>query len=117
MTTGLLFVLTALLNTGALVLIRLAGPDVRWSGLTLSMSLRGMGFLLAGLLAYALAFLLTVRILSLSRFGLAVPVFVGLQFVFSLLTARFVFHEPLSWPHLGGVLLILGGIALAAGGR
>ena len=117
MTTGLLFVLTALLNTGALALIRLAGPGVRWSGMTLSLSLRGMVFLVGGVLAYALAFLLTVRLLSLSRFGMAVPVFVGLQFLFSLLTARFVFHESLTWMHLGGALLILGGIALVAGGR
>lgn len=116
MKIAFLFVLTALLNTGALALLRQAGPDVRWTGWLPEVNLRGLLFLSAGLLAYAFAFLLTVRILSLTRFGMAVPLFVALQFVFSLLLAYFVFNEPLSWAHLGGVLLILGGVAMISGG-
>lgn len=115
MKTAFLFVLTALLNTGALALLRRAGPDVRWVGWLPEVNLRGLLFLLAGLLAYAVAFLLTVRILSLARFGMAVPLFVALQFVFSLLLAHFAFDEPMSWMHWVGVLLILGGVAMISG--
>ena len=87
MKVAFLFVLTALLNTGALALLRRAGPDVRWAGWLPDINLRGFLFLSAGLLAYAIAFLLTVRILSVARFSVAVPLFVALQFMFSLLLA------------------------------
>lgn len=115
MTTSALFVLTALLNTSALALLRLAGPDVRWNELWPAVTLRGALFLFCGLLAYAVAFLLTVRILSLTRFSVAAPLFVALQFLFSLSLAHFAFDEPLSWSQLGGIALILAGIVLATG--
>jgi drug/metabolite transporter (DMT)-like permease len=66
------------------------------------------------LLAYALAFMLTIRILSVHAFGQAVPVFIALPFVFSLLAARWVFQESVSWQQLGGVFLILAGVTLVA---
>ena len=114
MTAWLWIALAAGLNSGALVLMRFAGRDVHWSVPVFSISLTSMGWLACSLLAYALAFVLTIRILAMHHFGVAVPVFVGLQFVFSFLAARWVFREAVDTTHLLGVVLILAGIALVA---
>ena len=116
--TGLLLItLAALFNSAALICLRVAGREIQWASPVLSVGLHGLLMLACGLLAYLTAFLLTIRILANHDFGYAVPMFVGLQFVFSLLAAHWLFHEPLNWPHFAGAVLILLGVGLIASQR
>jgi multidrug transporter EmrE-like cation transporter len=113
--TGLfLIALAAAFNSGALMLVRFAERGIQWSAPVLSISVTSAGWLACSLLAYALAFVLTIRILATHYFGVAVPIFIGLQFAFSLLAARWVFHEPVEWSQLAGTIFILTGVALVA---
>jgi undecaprenyl phosphate-alpha-L-ara4N flippase subunit ArnE len=112
MTGWLWIALAAGLNSGALILMRFAGREMHGSAAFFSISLTSAGWLAGSLLAYGLAFLLTIRILAVQHFGVAVPLFVGLQFVFSLMAARWVFHEAVNFLQLAGVMLILAGAAL-----
>lgn len=113
----MLIALGALLNSTALVCLRWAERDMHWAQSTLSISLSSLGYLSGGVLAYGLAFLLTLRIMGQNELAFAVPVFVGLQFVFSLLAAHWLFHETLNWPHFAGAVLILLGVGLIASQR
>jgi multidrug transporter EmrE-like cation transporter len=106
--------LAAGLNSGALILMRFAGRDMHGSAPFSSISFTSAAWLACSLLAYGLAFLLTIRILTLHHFGVAVPLFVGFQFAFSLLAARWVFYETVDFMQLAGVMLILAGVALIA---
>ena len=108
----MLIALAALLNSAALICLRWAERDITWSQATLSISLPSLGFLGLGILAYGLAFVLTIRIMGQNELAYSVPVIVGLQFVFSMLAARFAFQEQLSWTHGAGVMCILLGLAL-----
>jgi undecaprenyl phosphate-alpha-L-ara4N flippase subunit ArnE len=114
MTAWVWVALAAALNCTALVLLRLAERGMAWQAPVWSVSWQSLAWLGLSLLAYAVAFVLTIRILSVHAFGQAVPVFVALQFVFSLLAARWVFQESVSWLQLCGVLLIVGGVTLVA---
>jgi drug/metabolite transporter (DMT)-like permease len=112
MTGTMLIALAALLNSAALVCLRWAERDIHWNQVTLSISLPSLGFLGLGVLAYGLAFVLTIRIMGQNDLAYTVPVFVGLQFVFSMLAARFAFQEQLSWTHGAGAMCILLGVVL-----
>ena len=108
----MLIALAALLNSAALVCLRWAERDIHWNHATLSISLPSLGFLGLGVLAYGMAFVLTIRIMGQNDLAYTVPVFVGLQFVFSMLAARFAFQEQLSWTHGAGAVCILLGVVL-----
>lgn len=114
MTTWLWIALAAGLNSAALVLMRFAGRDIHWTAPVFSISLSSMVWLACSVLAYGLAFVLTIRILSIHQFGVAVPVFVGLQLAFSFMAAWWLFRESLDTTQLLGVVLILTGVALVA---
>lgn len=114
MTPWLWIALAAGLNSAALVLMRFAGRDIHWTAPVFSISLASMGWLACSVLAYGLAFLLTIRILAMHQFGVAVPVFVGLQFAFSFMAARWIFRESVDTTQLLGVVLILAGVSLVA---
>lgn len=110
---GLLWVLlAAAFNTGALALLRLAGGGIQYQAGVLTAGVLPLLYLLAGLMCYGVAFLLTVRILALSSFIVAVPVFVALQFVFSSVLALLLLGESLSGQGWLGLLVILLGIVL-----
>ena len=113
--TGLLLItLAALFNSAALICLRVAGREIQWASPVLSVGLHGLLMLACGLLAYLMAFILTIRILANHDFGYAVPMFVGIQFVFSLLAARWVFNETINWVQVMGALLIALGVSLLA---
>jgi multidrug transporter EmrE-like cation transporter len=114
MMTWLWIALAAGLNSAALVLMRFAGRDIHWSDPVFSISLTSIGWLACSALAYVLAFALTLRILAVHQFGVAVPVFVGLQFAFSFLAAWWIFRETIDTTQLLGVVLILTGVAVVA---
>jgi drug/metabolite transporter (DMT)-like permease len=111
--TGLLVItLAALLNSAALICLRVAGREIQWVSPVLTVGLHGLLMLGCGLLAYLTAFFLTIRILANHDFGYAVPMFVGIQFIFSLLAARWVFNETINWVQVAGALLIALGVSL-----
>lgn len=116
MSALLWILLAASCNTGALALLKLAGGGIRYQEGTLSVGAWHLAYLLAGLLCYGVAFLLTVRILSLSAFVVAVPVFVAFQFVLTSLLAIFLFGEPLTLQGWLGVVVVLAGVALLVTG-
>lgn len=106
--------LAALCNASALWMLRMAGQGFAYKDLWLSVRLDSVGWLLGGVAAYALAFLLTVRILATHTFAVAVPIFIGLQFVFTALLAQLVLHESQPFSVWLGMAVILGGVALVA---
>ena len=109
-------VLAAALNASALALLRTAGLQITWQHSILAVPLNGLLALLAGILLYAVALLVTLRILILHQFIVAVPLFVGVQFVFTALLAYGLFHETLSLQGWLGIAIILFGISLLATG-
>ena len=109
-------VLAAALNASALALLRTAGLQMTWQHSILAVPLNGLLALLAGILLYAVALLVTLRILTLHQFIVAVPLFVGVQFVFTALLAYGLFHETLSLQGWLGIAIILFGISLLATG-
>lgn len=109
---SLWIVLAAALNAGALALLRTAGVQVTWQNSILSVPLTGLLALLAGVLLYAAALLVTLRILALQQFIVAVPLFVGVQFVFTALLALGLFNETLNWQGWLGICIIFMGISL-----
>lgn len=109
-------VLAAALNASALALLRTAGLQITWQHSILAVPLNGLLALLAGILLYAVALLVTLRILTLHQFIVAVPLFVGVPFVFTALLAYGLFHETLSLQGWLGIAIILFGISLLATG-
>ncbi len=103
---GLWIVLAAALNAGALALLRTAGVQITWQNSLLAVPSTGLVALLAGVLLYAAALLVTLRILALHQFIVAVPLFVGVQFIFTALLAYAIFHETLSLQGWLGVAII-----------
>lgn len=114
---GLLTIaLAALCNASALWMLRMGGQGFGWESPWLSVRLDSIGWLLGGLAAYAFAFMLTVRILAQQSFAVAVPIFIGLQFVFTALITHLVLHETQPVSVWLGMAIILGGVALVAFG-
>ena len=113
----LLITLAALLNNSALVMIRFAGNGIHWAWPVFSISLGSLACIGGGFLAYGLTFFLVMYILGIHDFNLAVPLFLAMQFAFNLLAAHFIFHESMTWSHLGGILLILAGVLVVAGSK
>ena len=108
--------LAAGLNAGALALLRMAGLQITWQDSTLTLPLNGLLALLAGVVLYAGALLVTLRILTLFNFSAAVPLFVGVQFVFTSILAYAVFNESLNLQGWLGIVIIFFGISLLATG-
>jgi len=67
---------------------------------------------LAAAFAAALSWMLAMVKLDLSH---AYP-FVSLSFVLVLFLSAWIFGEPLTWPKIAGVALIIGGVALGSQG-
>ena len=106
--------LAAALNAGALALLRVAGLQITWQHSTLTLPLNGLLALLAGVALYAGALLVTLRILTLFNFSAAVPLFVGVQFIFTALLAYAVFNESLNLQGWLGMAIIFIGVCTLA---
>ncbi|NDC62005.1 MAG: hypothetical protein EBZ60_08365, partial [Betaproteobacteria bacterium] len=72
MTTWLWITLAAGPNSAALVLMRFMGRGTDWTASVFSIGLTSMGLLACSVLAYGLAFVLTIRILAMHQFEVAV---------------------------------------------
>lgn len=106
--------LAAAFNAGALALLRTAGVQITWQNSILAVPLTGLLTLLAGMFLYVAALLVTLRILALHQFIVAVPLFVGVQFIFTALLALGLFNETLNWQGWLGIGIIFMGISLLA---
>ncbi|ODC04851.1 hypothetical protein BFW38_16245 [Terasakiispira papahanaumokuakeensis] len=112
-----LIVLGAICNNLALVMLKLAGPGIRWTDGQLIFTLPGLACLVGSIAAYGLAFLLTLKIFAIFQFSVAVPVFIGFQFVLTALMGYWVFHESINGVTWLGMAVILLGVVLVAVGR
>ena len=98
----------ALLGSAGQLLFRLGSATVTPSPWTWMFNIR----ILAGMALYGLSAILFVVALRHGRLSVLYPV-IATSYVWVTLLARFVVHEPVSPVQWVGVLLILGGVALA----
>jgi len=68
-------------------------------------------WIVVGFACYGLSSVLWLDVLSKLPYTLAFPL-VGLTYMFTLLIGRLVFHEPVGWMKILGVVFILSGIFL-----
>ena len=99
-------------NTFALVLLKMAGklmaPDLSlWLFLHKSWL-----FVVGGVFLYGLSFILTIKILADNTFLTAVPLFVGINFFFTVMVSLFIFKEPIMISSLAGIGFIFLGVWL-----
>lgn len=112
---GLLTIaLAAICNASALWMLRMGGQGFALESPWLSVRLDSIGWLIGGLAGYAFAFVLTIRILAQQPFAVAVPIFIGLQFLCTALITHFLLHETQPVSVWLGMAIILGGVALVA---
>ncbi|MHB1389969.1 MAG: DMT family transporter [Thermoleophilia bacterium] len=71
---------------------------------------------LGGIAAYAVSQLLWITVLRFMDLSLAYPLQTGLNFTLIMTVAWLHFREPMSAGKLGGIILIMAGIALAVTG-
>ena len=113
---GFWIILAAGFNASALALLRTAGVQIKWHNALLSIPLSALLSLAAGLALYAVALVITLRILALYEFIIAVPLFVGVQFIFTSILAYGIFNETLGTQGWVGILIIFIGICVLATG-
>lgn len=99
-------------NTFALVLLKMAGNKMSDNLPILSFLSKSWLLILGGGSLYMLAFVLTIKILTDSTFLTAVPIFVGINFFFTVMVSLFLFKEPIFLSTLAGVGFIFLGVWL-----
>jgi multidrug transporter EmrE-like cation transporter len=110
MSNLILLVVAAFSNSLALTMLKFTGDKLRDSGTLIETLKISWWMVLLGLAFYCISFILSIKILSDSVFFRAVPIFVGINIVFSLLISLAVFREPLSLSATFGALLIVVGV-------
>jgi multidrug transporter EmrE-like cation transporter len=103
-------------NTFALVLLKMAGSKMNTELSLWAFINNSWLFLLGGALLYLLSFVLTIKILADNTFLAAVPIFVGINFFFTVMVSLFLFKEPIILSSLAGVGLIFLGVWLISTG-
>ena len=99
-------------NTFALVLLKMAGKQMA-PGLSLWLFLHKSWILvLGGMILYGLSFVLTIKILADNTFFTAVPIFVGINFFFTVIVSLFIFKESIMPSSLFGIGFIFLGVWL-----
>jgi len=98
-TTGLLLVAYVLTATYGLYQMKSAGQ-------------MGTRLYLAGLVAYAVSFVLWLVLLLRMPLSVAFPLVTGLVIVTTQIVGIVWLHEPVAWPRLCAVALILSGVSL-----
>jgi multidrug transporter EmrE-like cation transporter len=99
-------------NTFALLLLKMAGKNMT-PNLSLWLFLHKSGLLvIGGMFLYGLSFILTIKILADNAFLTAVPIFVGINFFFTVLVSLFIFKEPIMFSSLAGIGFIFLGVWL-----
>lgn len=66
-----------------------------------------------GLFLYGISTIIWIMALKKVELSYAYPM-VSLGYIFVFIASYFIFHEPLNWLRVGGMLFILAGIALIA---
>lgn len=67
-----------------------------------------------GLILYALATLVWIRVLAVEPLSIAYPVLVSITFLLVSLGAAVLFRESLAWPRILGLMVILAGIFIVS---
>ncbi|MFT5716358.1 MAG: multidrug transporter EmrE-like cation transporter [Oleiphilaceae bacterium] len=112
MSALLIIATAALCNNIALLLLKLAGKNIALTGNLLAFVQKSGFFILGGAFFYALSFILTIKILADNSFLSAVPTFIGINFLFTVIISLFFFKEPLALSSIAGICLILSGVWL-----
>jgi multidrug transporter EmrE-like cation transporter len=99
-------------NTFALVLLKMAGNKMIANLPILAFLSKSWLFILGGAFLYILSFVLTIKILADNNFLTAVPIFVGINFFFTVMVSLFLFKEPIFLSTLAGVGFIFLGVWL-----
>jgi len=118
---GLLLIGLAALLTAISNLALRSGLD-RAGGFGLSFDNLGSNLLalfreplfITGVILYGIAALVWFRVISTENLSSAYPLLVSITFMLVTLGAVMLFHEPVSWPKMLGICLILAGIVLVA---
>jgi drug/metabolite transporter (DMT)-like permease len=69
--------------------------------------------IVVGLFLYGISTILWITALKKVELSYAYPM-VSLGYIFVFIASYFIFHEPLNWLRMGGMLFILVGITLVA---
>jgi drug/metabolite transporter (DMT)-like permease len=69
--------------------------------------------IVVGLFLYGISTILWIMALKKVELSYAYPM-VSLGYIFVFIASYFIFHEPLNWLRLGGMLFIIAGISLVA---
>ncbi len=111
--SNLLLIATAsACNTFALILLKMAGNKMS-ANLALTVFLSKSWLLIfGGAFLYFFSFILTIKILADNTFLAAVPLFVGINFFFTVMASLFLFKEPIMLSSLAGVAFIFLGVWL-----
>lgn len=118
---GLLLVgLTALVQSAANLLLR--GGILRYGEFSLSLdrmgnqlvSLGTQPMFVSGVILYGLAALIWFSVLAAHELSVSYPMLVGLSFILVASGGFTFFAESVSWEKIGGMALILSGIAVMA---
>jgi len=108
----LIIAAAALCNNMALLLLKLAGKNIPSAENWLLFATKNWLFIGGGALCYALSFILTIKILADNNFLTAVPTFIGINFLFTVIISLLFFKEPLALSTLLGICLIFAGVWL-----
>ncbi len=61
------------------------------------------------------SFLMWMLIIKKSNLSFAAP-FISMQYITILIASAVLFHEPIAWPHMLGIALIIAGLVLVGAG-
>lgn len=112
MNTILLIFISATCNSFALFALKLAGGKLKLSPSFAEMLISHWYLVAVALAFYGISFLLTIQIFSASSFTLAVPTFIGFNFIISILIASGYFKEAITPSIIFGITLILAGTVI-----
>ncbi len=112
MSALLLIAVAAVCNNIALLLLKIAGKNIALTeSLFLFIQKSGL-FILGGALFYCIAFILTIKILADNTFLTAVPTFMGINFLVTIIISLVFFKESLALQSLLGICFICLGVWL-----
>ena len=112
MSSLLLISAAAICNNIALLLLKIAGKNiVLTENLFLFIQKNGL-FIFGGALFYGIAFILTIKILADNTFLTAVPTFMGINFLVTIIISLVFFKESMALQSLIGICFICLGVWL-----
>ena len=115
-TGWILVLLSATLAVGANLLLR-SGVERAGglaAGITGLVNLARQPYFDLGLILYALATLVWIRVLSVEPLSIAYPVLVSITFLLVTMGAMLLFRESLAWHKILGLVVILAGIFIVS---